>query len=242
MKLAILSATIGAACAFNSPVSMKATTSLHMSEGPVVEASEDVVVSETAEVSAAPAIAPINGWIPDASLPCYGLPGATAPLGFFDPLGFTKDMELMGVKRFREAEIMHGRVAMMATVGYLIGESTPTITYGMNVHHTIANNQIPEVPGTVLFPFFLFINIAEALRASIGWVEPGLGPLFTLRESYYPGDIRFDPLGLKPKDAKEFANMQTKELNNGRLAMIAAAGMCVQEQINGKGILENLGF
>ena len=42
-------------------------------------------------------------------------------LGFFDPLGSTKDMELLGVKRFLEAEIMHGRVAMMATVGYLIG-------------------------------------------------------------------------------------------------------------------------
>merc|ERR1712194_732880 len=95
----------------------------------------------------------------------------------------------------------------------------------------IANNQIPEIPGTVLFPFFLAINIAEALRANIGWVEPGLGPLFTLRESYYPGDIRFDPLGLKPADAKEFATMQTKELSHGRLAMLAAAGMIVQEQI-----------
>ena len=130
----------------------------------------------------------------------------------------------------------------MATIGYIIGESTPTITYGFQIPHTIANNQIPEVPGTVLFPFFLAINIAEALRANIGWVEPGLGPLFTLRETYYPGDIGFDPLGLKPKDAAGFDKMQTKELNNGRLAMIAAAGMCVQEQINGKGILENLGF
>merc|ERR1712025_385565 len=149
-----------------------------------------------------------------------------------------KDVELSGAKRIREAEIMHGRVAMMAAIGYLIGESTPTITYGMDVHHTIANNQIPEVPGTVLFPFFLAINIAEALRASIGWVEPGMGNLFTLRESYYPGDVGFDPLGLKPSSAEAFANMQTKELNNGRLAMIAAAGMCVQEQVNGQGILE----
>ena len=131
---------------------------------------------------------------------------------------------------------------MMATVGYLIGESTPTITYGMNTHHTIANNQIPEVPGTVMFSFFLCINIAEAWRAAKGWVEPGLGPVFTLRDNYYPGDILFDPLGLKPADATEFANMQAKELNNGRLAMLAAAGMCVQEQINGQGILENLGF
>ena len=130
---------------------------------------------------------------------------------------------------------------MMATVGYLIGENTPTIAYGF-AHPTIANNQIPEVPGTTLFPFFLAINIAEAWRASRGWVEPGLGPLFTLRENYYPGDLGFDPLGLKPSDPADFARMQAKELSNGRLAMIAAAGMCVQEQVNGKAILENLGF
>ena len=86
------------------------------------------------------------------------------------------------------------------------------------------------------------INIAEALRASRGWVEPGLGPLFSLRENYYPGDIGFDPLGLKPAAPADFANMQTKELNNGRLAMIAAAGMCVQEQVNGQPILGNLGL
>ena len=35
--------------------------------------------------------------------------------------------------------------------------------------------------------------------------------------------------------------MQTKEINNGRLAMIGTAGMLVQELINGKGIFENLG-
>ena len=69
-----------------------------------------------------------------------------------------------------------------------------------------------------------------------------MGPLFTLREKYYPGDIGFDPLGLKPANKEDFEKMQAKELSNGRLAMIAAAGMCVQEQINGKGILETLGF
>jgi len=236
MKITILSATIGAACAF-APTSTLKSSALRMTE----TVSEVDVMNEAAVVEE-PNVVAINGWIPDASRPCYGFPGAISPLGFFDPLGFTDGMELGEVKRLREAEIMHGRVAMMATIGYIIGESTPTITYGMNVHHTIANNQIPEIAGTVLFPFFLFINIAEAARSSIGWVEPGLGPLFTLRENYYPGDIRFDPLGLKPTDPKEFENMQNKELSNGRLAMLAAAGMCVQEQINGKGILENLGF
>jgi len=46
------------------------------------------------------------GWTPDSSQPCYGLPGAIAPLGYFDPLGFCQDRSLEGVKRFREAEIM----------------------------------------------------------------------------------------------------------------------------------------
>ena len=192
------------------------------------------------EVAPAP-VMKINGWAADASKPCYGLPGAISPLGFFDPLGFTKDKELSGVKRLREAEIMHGRVAMMATVGYLIGENTPTMAFGFD-HPIIANNQLAEIPGTVLFPFFLAINISEALRASKGWVEPGMGPLFTLRETYYPGDIGFDPLGLKPTDATEFANMQAKEISNGRLAMLAAAGMCVAELVNGKPILADLPF
>ena len=132
---------------------------------------------------------------------------------------------------------MHGRVAMMATIGYLIGENTPTIAYGFE-HPTLANNMIPEVPGTTLFPFFLAINICEAFRASKGWVEPGLGPLFTLRESYYPGDLGFDPLGLKPEKKEDFDRLVTKELNNGRLAMLAAAGMCVQEQVTGKAVLD----
>jgi|ERR1719337_604504 hypothetical protein len=243
MKLAILTATVGAAAAFAPSASRSAPMVLSMStteEAAPVTNGEGAV--EEVEAPAEPLVQPINGWVPDAAQPCYGLPGALAPLGFFDPIGFSKDADLDTVKRYREAEVMHGRVAMAAVLGYLIQESTPTITYGMNVHHTIANDQIPEVPGTVMFPFFLAINLAEAFRASKGWVEPGLGPLFTLRENYYPGDLGFDPVGFKPAGAKDFANMQTKELQNGRLAMLAAAGFCAQELVNGKGILENLGF
>ncbi len=38
----------------------------------------------------------------------------------------------------------------------------------------------------------------------------------------------FDPLGLKPTDEEDLKDMQTKELNNGRLAMIAITGFVVQ--------------
>jgi hypothetical protein len=198
-----------------------------------------LAMSESTAVSNTPAVKAINGWVPDGNKFCYGLPGSVAPLGEFDPLGFCKDRNLEGVKRFREAEVMHGRVAMMATIGYLLAENTPTIAYGF-AHPTIANDQIPDIPRAALFPFFLLINVIEAFRAANGWEEPGMGEIFTLRKGYYPGDIGFDPLGLKPKSAEEFASMQAKELNNGRLAMFAVAGMCVQELVTGKPLLSAL--
>ena len=52
-----------------------------------------------------------------------------------------------------------------------------------------------------------------------------------LKDTYYPGDVGFDPLNLKPTDADEFATIQTKELQNGRLAMLGAAGMIAQELV-----------
>ena len=61
-----------------------------------------------------------------------------------------------------------------------------------------------------------------------------------LNEDYYPGDVGFDPLGLKPTDPEAFAEMQTKELQNGRLAMLAAAGFLAQELVNHKPILDTL--
>lgn len=57
----------------------------------------------------------------------------------------------------------------------------------MDVHHTIANNQLAELPLTLLLPFFIAVNFAEAYRANKGWVDPKEGSLFTLRDGYYPG-------------------------------------------------------
>ena len=57
---------------------------------------------------------------------------------------------------------------------------------------------------------------------------------------FFLGNLGFDPLGLMPADEGEFFAMQTKELQNGRLAMLAASGFMAQELVNHKGIIENL--
>eukprot|EP00438_Fugacium_kawagutii_P005195 Skav234132 [mRNA] locus=scaffold753:225443:229183:- [translate_table: standard] len=51
-----------------------------------------------------------------------GLVGDQAPLGFWDPLGLSKDNDVEVFKRRRETEIKHGRVAMFATIGYIVPE------------------------------------------------------------------------------------------------------------------------
>jgi light-harvesting complex I chlorophyll a/b binding protein 4 len=61
-----------------------------------------------------------------------------------------------------------------------------------------------------------------------------------LLDSYFPGDIGFDPLGWKPKTDEAFNEMATKEINNGRLAMFGAIGMLVQEQVTHEPIFETL--
>ncbi len=197
--------------------------------------------SETIVEPPQPALGPtLNGWTPDASEPCFGLPGAIDPLGYFDPMGFCENRNLQGVKRFREAEIVHGRIAMLAAVGFVAGENVPTVTYGSSAP-PLAINQVPDVPMFgILFPLFLIVNISEALRATRGWVDPATGEFFKLRDSYYPGDLKFDPLGLKPSNPEDFVDIQNKELANGRLAMMAVAGMCIQELINHKPVMQAL--
>ena len=50
-----------------------------------------------------------------------------------------------------------------------------------------------------------------------------------LSKSYEPGALGFDPLRLSPKDDGKLKDIKTKELNNGRLAMLAVVGIVFQE-------------
>jgi hypothetical protein len=168
------------------------------------------------------------------------MPGALAPMGFFDPFGITTRTDEFELKRYREAEVTHGRVAMLAVVGFLVGEKVEGSSFLFDSQITGPGiNHLAQVPFAFWIPLSAGIAFSELKRATIGWVEPDQ-ELFKLREGYTPGGIGFDPLGLMPKGEKELITMQTKELQNGRLAMLATAGFVAQELVDGKGILEHL--
>lgn len=48
----------------------------------------------------------------------------------------------------------------------------------------------------------------------------GDGGIAGLRPDYEIGNLNFDPLDFKPVSPKALTNIKTKELNNGRLAMV----------------------
>merc|ERR1712003_428343 len=164
------------------------------------------------------------------------LPGVLNPTGFFDPVGFASGASESELKRYREAELTHGRVAMLASVGYLVGESGATPLFGGSITGP-ANDQFWQVPTGFWPVILLFIAVPETFRALRGWMEPTVPEnYFQLRPGYIPGDLDFDPAGLKPEDPEEFKEMQTKELQHARLAMLAAAGMMAQELQTGESL------
>jgi len=138
---------------------------------------------------------------------------------------------------YREVELKHGRVAMLAALGFVVGENFHPLFGGdIDVPAYIAFQQTPletfwqAVVAAIAIPeIFSVYTFNEPT-----WVQNQETEFWSIKSDRQPGDLGFDPLGLKPEDPEEFKEMQTKELNNGRLAMIAAAGMIAQELVTGE--------
>ena len=150
--------------------------------------------------------------------------------GFFDPLNLA-DVPEARMMFYREAELKHCRVAMLAALGFIVAEG----------FHPLFGGTI-DAPSYVAFqatPLQTFWPVTVLLVGTIeifgifAFESPFDGKWWTLKSEHTPGDYSFDPAGLKPTGAIELKDMQTKELNNGRLAMIAIAGMVGQELATG---------
>ncbi|CAB9523455.1 Fucoxanthin-chlorophyll a-c binding protein [Seminavis robusta] len=159
--------------------------------------------------------------------------GATAPLGFFDPLGLSKEgTDSADFNRMREAEVRHGRVAMLAVTGWL------TTAAGV------------RLPGMESMPFgFKALNAIQDQPMEVrGCVPFALGTAFFLTtvmqdvtgDSEFPGDYRNGlDFGWDSQTDEWKTKKRTVELNNGRAAQMGILGIMVHEQL---GNLNELGL
>lgn len=152
--------------------------------------------------------------------------GSTKPIENFDPLNFGKNEEKLVF--YREAELKHGRLGMVAA------SLIPIIEQNTHTPAIYEFNKLPETTQIAVVSAMFVTEFASMFR---GWKNPFEGNganFFKLREDYQPGDVGFAlSANLNTAQGKYLMN---KELNNGRLAMIATLGMMAQELVTNKPI------
>merc|ERR1719353_2733611 len=102
----------------------------------------------------------------------YGLPGNINVVGGeelnFDPYNFLKGKSKLEVYRYRECELTHGRVGMLAAVGFIVQENFHPLFSGVGGP---AIDQIPQLPFAWWFSLGLGITFCEFYRIQIEFRE-----------------------------------------------------------------------
>lgn len=100
---------------------------------------------------------------------------------------------------------------------------------GAIFHFQEIQNVYPLFWTTLLF----VIALIETKTIATLWDEGKLGAtdIAGIKEDVICGNLGLDPLKIiANEDEEAFLDYRNKELNNGRLAMIAAAGITIQEK------------
>lgn len=147
------------------------------------------------------------------------MPGNTAPIKKFDPFGLATLGSDETLAWFRAAELKHSRVAMLATTGYIVQAA--------GVHFPgMLSKDVSFESLSPMKPFDAWDAVPDTGKAQI------LGTIFLaelasesqgthyMKGGSYP-TIVFPPIDFSGVSAETLKVKQDRELNNGRLAMIA---------------------
>lgn len=203
------------ASALSVAMSKTKTRSARRAEPPAAPAAAGVS-GGAATLPAEEAEVPVPVWDPSKEV------GVTAPFGYFDPANIAEKYDQRGFRALRNCEIKHGRVAMMASIG-AVGQHFIKFPGFENVPSGVA--AVATGPGAI---GLAVLTVVSGIVEMAVWTDD-------LRKE--PGNFG-DPFGLNMYNEE----MRTKELNNGRAAMIAVLGIVMAELSTGKDGMQQLGF
>mmetsp|Transcript_1151 Transcript_1151/g.2638 ORF Transcript_1151/g.2638 Transcript_1151/m.2638 type:complete len:197 (-) Transcript_1151:284-874(-) len=127
--------------------------------------------------------------------------GVIAPTGFFDPLNLSKNISQEKFDEYRTAELKHGRVCMLAVLGYVAPE---TYRFGYDIAPGVSTYDIPN--GVAAIDYI----------PALGWAQI----IFFIGAVDYWGVLGDFDFG-KPDLGDKEEERKLQELQHGRLAMLA---------------------
>merc|ERR1712217_161817 len=167
--------------------------------------------------------------------------GVQAPVGFWDPAGFTKDGDEASFKRRRSVELKHGRVSMFAALGFIVPEYYKFpgfLSPSLGLKFSDVSNglaAISKVPALGWAQWFVFCGLVDF---GLYRADPSRDPC-----DYENAGILGVPNASGPMSDDEGRKRKlNSELANGRLAMVAIMGMLFQNGTFGSTGAEMWGF
>jgi hypothetical protein len=254
MTLAVSALFLASATAYHTPM-MTFSLGKKKAAAPKPEPASTTVVSGPSPSAQAWAAGSKSVALPFATAPA-SLDGSMLGDVGFDPLGFSttpvgpwflgaegRQGRISDLNWYREAELIHGRIAQMAVVGFiapgLFGTLPGNEWTGVDAYsYTNPLEAFNKVPGLAILQIFLFMSFLEFRRINI-IKEEG--------EAYTPGDLRigqgeesYNPFGLN-YSPEQYEEKRLQELKHCRLAMIGIFGLWAQAQASGVSVVEQLG-
>lgn len=204
------------------------------------QASTGVVPSKAIPGEVAPAL--LDGsLVGDVGFdPCFLSTKASSLENYFNGI-FDGKAQLDGLSWYREAELMHGRICMLAVVGFIFpgyshfggNEWTGADAFA----ETNPLKVFDSVPSASLFQVLAFMSFMEFRRINIITRD---GSSYVPGNSQNWGQFGWNPLGLN-YTPEEFAEKQLQEIKHARLAMVGFLGVVFQANASGVSVADQLG-
>merc|ERR1711924_88581 len=103
-----------------------------------------------------------------------------------DPLGFSTDASEGKIKFYREVELKHGRVAMLASLGFLVGENFhPLFGGNIDVPSYVAFQQTPL---QTFWPAVVFVIASLEVFSVFTFEDPNVEG-WAIRADHEPGTL-----------------------------------------------------